>query len=358
MSNRDETRAKMHSLLSRLARKDEDLALLKDVLEEIGFRIFPRAECMALPGITDSARRSAARRGVILDCETTGLDPAKDVVIQLSMLRILYDEKGIIEIGDSFDAYQDPGRPIPEEITRITGITDEMVAGARIDPEDVRQFLSGVDMTIAHNAGFDRKFVEAGFPGVGFDAMDWHCSLTQIDWKGRGMGSGSLELLAQKSGFVYDAHNSRSDILATAFILSTASPDHPAPFTEMMAEADLSPRHVIAVNSPFSAKDALKARGYRWATPEEPVHGFSKVWHKIIPGSPEAMAEEAEFLREVFGRDISLPMFSCDQKTRYSARKPERCEDFSTLETTSKWARLKAISDGDPALDVTVNNTL
>ena len=51
---------------------------------------------------------------VVFDTETTGLDPATDKVIQLSMLHFSYDAQGIIKLGDMFDAYQDPGMPIPE----------------------------------------------------------------------------------------------------------------------------------------------------------------------------------------------------------------------------------------------------
>lgn len=357
MTTIDDRKEKLHRLLAGLTHGEAGRVLLKNTLEEIGYRLLPRVEYMIFPEVTDPARLAEARKGIVLDCETTGLNAQEDSVIQLSMLQITYDDQGIIAVGDSFDAYRDPGIPIPEEITQITGITDAMVAGKVISDEEVAAFMRGADMVVAHNAGFDRKFVEADFPTAGFQAMGWHCSIEQIDWKSRGMKSASLEVLAQKAGFVYDAHNSRSDILATAFILA-GDGEGVSPFSEMLAEAAAQPRHILAINSPFDAKDDLKARGYRWAAGGEPVHGFEKVWHRVIPGNPEAMAEEAVFLKDAFRKDVSLPMFAYDPLTRYSIRMPKRCDDFSSRQNIDKWERLKLISDEDPDAISSVQSSL
>lgn len=70
------------------------------------------------------------RIGVIVDTETTGLDHTKDEIIELGMVAFVYDDKGRVgDIIGTFSKLREPSVPISPEITRITGITAEMVAG-------------------------------------------------------------------------------------------------------------------------------------------------------------------------------------------------------------------------------------
>jgi len=70
--------------------------------------------------------------------------------------------------------------PIPAEITRLTGITDEMVAGQMIDIGELRALIELADLVIAHNPAFDRPFCEAFSPV--FAEKAWACSVSEIDW--------------------------------------------------------------------------------------------------------------------------------------------------------------------------------
>jgi DNA polymerase III subunit epsilon len=58
----------------------------------------------------------------------------------------------------------EPANWIPAEITPLTGITNEMVAGKRIDAAVVSIFVTDANIIIAHNANFDRKFAERYWP--------------------------------------------------------------------------------------------------------------------------------------------------------------------------------------------------
>lgn len=93
---------------------------------------------------------------VVFDIETTGLSNRNDRITEIGAVRIRGGE-----IIDTFGTYADPGMPIPAEITELTGITDEMVAGAPSQLEAVRAFLDFVDgsMLVAHNADFDTGFI-------------------------------------------------------------------------------------------------------------------------------------------------------------------------------------------------------
>lgn len=351
MSTQSETDRKIEKLLRTLLAQEEKRALLEATLFDAGYKVLPRVEFMSLPLPEDSGRLKEARDGIILDVETTGVDTGADEVIQLSMQRIRYDRDGILELGEIFDRYRDPGIPIPEEVTRITGITDDIVRGEVIDEAEVADFIAGCDLVVAHNAGFDRKFVERVFPGAGFDRIGWHCSVEQIDWKGRGASDAKLEGLARFCGFTYDAHNSRSDILATAFVLNHASKDGRMAFAEMHAAGMSSPLQVIAKGTPFSAKEDLKGQGYRWCPDSEQIGGYSKVWHKTIPGDPEVLREESAFLEDIFGKSVVLPALVHTPMTRYSVRAGSEEIRFCTRETKSAAERMKIIGE-DPSPDV------
>jgi hypothetical protein len=73
----------------------------------------------------------------------------------------------------------DPGFSISPGITKITGITDQMVAGHCIDDRAVDDLLDRVVLVIAHNADFDRRFPEKRFPV--FATKHWACSRADIE---------------------------------------------------------------------------------------------------------------------------------------------------------------------------------
>ena len=79
----------------------------------------------------------ATRTALFLDLETTGLDPAKDEVIEIAMVPFTYgvDNGRIYEVGVPFQRLRQPSVPISPEITALTGISNEMVAGRKVDTE-------------------------------------------------------------------------------------------------------------------------------------------------------------------------------------------------------------------------------
>ena len=92
----------------------------------------------------------------VFDIETTGLSPQNCKITEIGAVIL---KKG--KIIDSFNTFTDPKIHIPENITELTGITDEMVAGAPENPDAVRSFLefAGDRILVAHNASFDTSFI-------------------------------------------------------------------------------------------------------------------------------------------------------------------------------------------------------
>ncbi len=93
---------------------------------------------------------------VVFDIETTGLSVSNCAITEIGAVKF---KNG--EVIEQFSTFVDPGVHIPENITELTGITDEMVSGAPKPVDAVRAFLdfTGQRMLIAHNANFDTSFI-------------------------------------------------------------------------------------------------------------------------------------------------------------------------------------------------------
>jgi DNA polymerase-3 subunit epsilon len=265
------------------------------------------------------AREAAAgpvRTGLFVDVETTGLDPARDEIIELAMTPFVYDLAGqVLEIGEAFDELRQPAGSISAEITALTGITDEMVEGRVIDPEAVARFAAPASLVIAHNAAFDRRFLER-FCEI-FTTKPWACSMSQVDWASDGHEGARLGHLAAGAGFFYDKHRAHNDCLAAIELLARPMrASRRTALAHLLDEARAPTWRIWAENSPFDLKGALKARGYRW---NGEGHGSPKAWYvDVAEGQREA---ELEFLRrEIYQREIDLIVRRIDAYDRFSDR--------------------------------------
>lgn len=232
------------------------------------------------------------RRGAVLDVETTGLDGATDQVIEIGVRTFAWDARSgaLLDIGPHYNGLQDPGVPLSAEISGLTGLTDADLAGQRIDWQAVTDVLADVELIIAHNAGFDRPFVDRH---LGPNGRIWGCSVQQIDWKGLGFPVAKLEVLSIFHGFFVDAHRALEDADALLHLLSHTMPDSEQGYLVALAAAALRPSiGFLATGAPFETKDLLKARRYRWQ-PD------ARVWGREVDAT-EAEAERAWLLGEIY----------------------------------------------------------
>jgi DNA polymerase-3 subunit epsilon len=101
------------------------------------------------------------KNGVFVDVETTGLEPDRNEIIELAMVPFTYGDAGeIFSVGEAFHQLREPKEPISAEITAITGITQDMVAGHDLDSIAIERFIEDAHLLVAHNASFDRRFLE------------------------------------------------------------------------------------------------------------------------------------------------------------------------------------------------------
>lgn len=256
------------------------------------------------------------RQGLFVDTETTGLDPARDEIIELAMVPFTYGLDGqVYAMGEPFQQLREPSKPIPAEITAITGIDDAMVAGRRIDPDEVAHFAAPASLVVAHNAAFDRKFLERFCET--FNTKPWACSMSGIDWAAEGYEGTKLAYLAGSAGFFYERHRATHDCMAAIELLARVHPRSGRTGLAQLLERARTPSFRIwAENSPFELKDILKARGYRW---NGEGSGSPRAWY--IDVADEAREAEIAFLKaEIYGGEIELLVRRLDAYDRFSDR--------------------------------------
>jgi DNA polymerase-3 subunit epsilon len=144
----------------------------------------------------------------------------------------------------------------------LTGISSADVAGRTIDPEAVSRF-AGSDLIVAHNAEFDRRFMERFCPDLA--GNPWACSMTEIAWRDHGHETSKLAFLAAGSGFYYERHRAVHDCHATIELLRRPLGElGESALKILLASARRKTVRCWAENAPFEKKDELKSRGYRW----------------------------------------------------------------------------------------------
>ena len=163
-----------------------------------------------------------AKDAVVLDLETTGLSPSKDKIIQIAILKIYADGKP----SEMKKRYVNPGRAIPEKITDITGITNEMVKNEPTFDKIAKglvSFIGNADFITFNGNRFDIPFLleELSRCNIELDMSDRRC----VDVKRIYHRMEPRDLRAAHRKFVgreiENAHDAGADVQATLDVLES-----------------------------------------------------------------------------------------------------------------------------------------
>ena len=282
-------------------------------LEETGrFRILRKL--VPRPMISRS-QSPYERLAVLVDTETTGLQHASDEVIEIGAVAFTYNDDGAFgDVVGVFNGLRQPSSPIPPEITRLTGITDEMVAGQAIDFDALDALVQPADLIIAHNAGFDRPFCEKLSPV--FAPKAWACSVSEIRWADHGFEGNKLGYLVGQSGLFHEGHRATDDCHALLEVLARPVGEGATPFAELLEASSRCRIRIYAENSPFDMKDHLKGRGYRWSDGSD---GRPKAWWVEVDEA--GYADELDYLRtEIYRWEADPLSIRLTAQDRYRQR--------------------------------------
>ncbi|MFT4765291.1 MAG: DNA polymerase-3 subunit epsilon [Oleispira sp.] len=135
--------------------------------------------CKLVKNVSEVSEISNSKRAdslVILDFETTGLSPnIGDRAIEIGAVRLVNGE-----ITERFQELMNPGQRVSAFIENYTGISNEMLIDADSCEAVMSRFADFIadDNLIAHNASFDKRFLDAEFERIGRDySGDFSCSL-------------------------------------------------------------------------------------------------------------------------------------------------------------------------------------
>ncbi|MBS1086951.1 3'-5' exonuclease [Gluconobacter sphaericus] len=266
--------------------------------------------------LSDRPEGRGLRTGLFVDLETTGLDPQQDEIIEIGMVPFIYRIDGILlETLPAFSRMREPSIPVPSLVQDLTGLTPEHLAGQTVSADEVAAFASDASLVIAHNATFDRPFLERFCPA--FINRPWACSMKDVPWDQAGFEGRKLGHLGLQAGFFFDGHRAVDDCHAAIALLGhTGFPESRSALSLLLERARTVWKRLWAEYAPFELKDILKARGYRW---NDGSDGRPKAW--FVDRPPEEVEDEILFLRtEIYQREIDITVRPVEAGDRFTSR--------------------------------------
>lgn len=216
------------------------------------FKIIYGMEAYLVDDVQDIAVNSKGQslmdNYVVFDIETTGFGPTKDSIIEIGAVKV---KEG--EIVDTYSTFINPQVPIPFEIEKLTGITDDMVKDARIINEVLPEFLDFCKgcVLVAHNASFDVGFISKKAEILGIDV-----EFTVVDTVALArvllphLSRFKLNIVAKELGVSLENHHRAVDD-------ATATADIFVRFVKMLQEKDINDLDTLNAMEKIS-KDTIK----------------------------------------------------------------------------------------------------
>lgn len=158
---------------------------------------------------------------LIVDVETTGLNPEKDEIVEIGIGKFEYNKftKLSSKLQDTYTSLRQPQVSLSPETTRVHGLKITDLIGKSFDDVKIRALFTQAHFLIAHNASFDRNFISKMYPEVE-NAM-WYCSMNGINWKQYGFSSKGLQnLLSAHNISSKVSHRGLEDVISVYNLLN------------------------------------------------------------------------------------------------------------------------------------------
>lgn len=208
----------------------------------------------------------------IIDLETSGLDPQRNAIIELALMMVFVDDEGkVVGHFGPLSWKEDPGVPLEPEITMLTGLANQHLAGHRIPDGFVAGMLDRADLFVAHNCSFEIAWLERRYPQL--KGRPWGCSMRDIPWLQLGLDGRAQTALLMQHGWFSGAHRAAADVWSLFWLLNEARTGwlkgpRRTHLQRLLERADRTTTMVRAKDAPIGAKERLKCRGYRWNAPQ------------------------------------------------------------------------------------------
>jgi DNA polymerase-3 subunit epsilon len=188
--------------------------------------------------------RENERVGVacFVDVETTGLSARTEEIVELAACLFEYrrDTGEVLRVVDRYVGLREPGVPVSAGAARVHGLRPQQLQGKQLDRQKVEALLHTAEFIVAHNASFDRGFITKLFPLS--EQKTWVCSMSGVDWRGRGFTSRGLQnLLRDHNICVKRAHRAEDDVIATLELLSRCDVNGRHYFADLLRSL---PKHI------------------------------------------------------------------------------------------------------------------
>ncbi len=194
------------------------------------------------------------QREIVLDTETTGLDPRKgDRLVEIAGVEIL----NRIPTGREFHCYINPERDMPAEAEAIHGLTSAFLKDKPVFKDVVAGFITFIDdaQLVIHNAQFDIGFINAELERVGKPALDMGrvIDTLQLARRKHPAGPNNLDALCKRYG-IDNSKRTKHGALMDSFLLAEV-------YVELLGERQATLG--LARHDQTAAADAVSQGGGR-----------------------------------------------------------------------------------------------
>ena len=215
---------------------------------------------------------------IICDVETTGLDPAKDRVVEVGC--ILYSLEHATPVASFASLVHGEGNPA-ERINRIPSNALTNAPVAQYAWNRLSEFIdcAGDDAVfIAHRAEFDRSFIAAVASKLSA-RLPWVCSKFDIEWPLSKPGASCVEMALAHGVPVVSAHRALTDCMLVAKTIEAVQGlGHDV---NAMLERALRPKATFQALVSYDDREKAKAAGFSW-------NGAAKVWTRSMAAEDTA----------------------------------------------------------------------